>query len=390
MIYINDRAGGKALSKSGSHKSDSSGMVLVVVVIFAAVAAILATGLHLAGGTRITQARQEVRFNKAFYVAEAGVEHAKSELRYRAGNLNGVLTNGGVLFGGLTNYGEGCFDVRVRNNSTEANPWVDTDHIVVIRSTGIVETATRAIEVEIYVTPFTPETADGALSIYGTNTDLDVSGNSKIDGNDWNVPADFAATGSAADGTLSGNPTNPGVFYTSTTTVINVSGSGELEGNPHSTNGVGMYTETDWYEFLDKSIAKATIYTGGSLGTREAPIISMLPTGATEISGKVDGAGILIVPGDANLRISGTFKYEGIVILVGNGTIDAVDEVFQVGTARIFGAVICVGGALDIQATGTADIKYSTQALANLANLQVPAELTVRYWKEIKISSASW
>ncbi|MDP2989068.1 MAG: hypothetical protein Q8O57_00680, partial [Kiritimatiellota bacterium] len=182
------------------------------------------------------------------------------------------------------------------------------------------------------------------------------------------------------------------VLYTSTSTVIEVTGSGEIDGNPPTTNGVGTYTETDWYQFIDEMMAVATTYTsGGSMGTRDAPAVTMLPMGLTTIgpSDNVAGAGILIIPGDASLKIKGTFHFEGLVLLVGNGVIDADSEFVDIGTARIFGAMICVGGALDISATGTADIKYSTQALANLANIvnlppQLPAYIDTRSWKEIK------
>ncbi len=371
--------------------NDASGMVLVVVIILAGVAGILAAGLHFASGARITQVRQEVRFEKAFFVAEAGIERGKAELRYRAAKLNAVLTNGGVLFGGFTNYGEGQFYVWVRNNASEANPVVDTDHIVIIRSTGIVENATRVIEAEVRVTPLGPLQAEGAISIYGTNTALSTSGNAKIDGADWNVPADFFATGSAANGTLSSNQAMPGVLYTSDTTVINEK-PGSIIGNPPQTNAAGVFSETYWYQFLNKIIPLATSYTGGIMGTRDAPTITTLLPGTTTInnSDAVSGAGILIIPGDAKLHIKGTFHFEGLVILEGDGDINDGEELTEIGTARILGAMICVGGELNVNFKGTADFKYSTEALDNLVNLQVPAPLDMLNWKEIKASSTNW
>ncbi len=383
-IHDNDAAGKRTRTQQPDYcESNSSGMVLVVVVILAAVAGILAAGLHFASGSRITQVRQEVRFGKAFFVAEAGIERAKAELRSNPTNLNTVF------FGGVTNYGEGTFYVSARNNG-------GTNDVVIIRSTGIVETATRVIEVEVRVTPFTPGQvhADGSLGIYGTNTDLSVSGNGKIDGHDWNVPADFNGSGAALNGTLSTNAAVPGVLYTSTSTIITASSDG-IDGNPPRTNGVGVNNETYWYQFLDKVMTVATTYTpSGSMGTRAAPVITMLPLGTTTITGNGNGAGILIIPGYANLRVTGTWHYEGLVILEGDGVIDADSEFTELGTARIFGAMICVGGALDITATGSADIKYSTQALANLVNLAnlqpIPAQLDMIYWKEIKASSTNW
>ena len=102
------------------------------------------------------------------------------------------------------------------------------------------------------------------------------------------------------------------------------------------------------------------------------------------------GAGILIVPGDATLKINGTFDYEGLIVLVGDGIIDVGDELSATGTAKIFGSIICIGAELDINIQGTFDLNYSTQALANLARLQVPAQLDMISWKEIKASSAAW
>ena len=286
-----------------------------------------------------------------------------------------------VLFGGVTNYGEGTFYVSARTNGV-------TNNVVIIRSTGIVETATRVIEVEVRMTPFTPGQvqADGAMGIYGTNTELTVSGNSKIDGNDWNLPSTIGNN----DEILSGNLTNPGIFYTSTTTVFDIQKINSIIGNPPRTNGVGTNSETLLYQFLASIIPYASTNLA-NLGTRLAPRITMLPMGETKFSGNQNGAGILIIPGKASLKISGTFDYEGLVILEGDGVID--DDLTQIGTARIFGAMICVGGALEINFKGTADLKYSTQALANLANIknlqEVPAQLDMISWKEIKASSTN-
>ncbi|MDO9542206.1 MAG: hypothetical protein Q7J98_07785 [Kiritimatiellia bacterium] len=372
MMHDNYVAGDNVRAQQPDYlEPKSSGMVLVVVVIMAAVAGILATGLHFASGSRITQVRQEMRFDKAFFVAEAGIERAKASLRYN-------ITNG-VLFGGFTNYGEGRFYVNVQN-SASTNRYI-------IRSTGIVETATQVIEVEVRVTPFTPGEVqtEGAMGIYGTNTTLDVGGNSKIDGNDWNV-----------DDTLSTNPAMPGVLCTSTSTVVSTTGSGAIDGNPPNTNAVGVYDETYWLQFLDQMLSVATMYDpdNPNLGTYAAPTVTMLPSGETLLNGTDSGAGILIVPGDAALKITGQFEYIGLIILVGDGVIDVSNELTEVGKANIFGSIVCVGGALDISLLGTADIKYSSQALENLENLvfsqPVPAELTMISWTAIKTSSADW
>lgn len=396
MLAISDNyaAGDKSQNQQPDYlEPNSSGMVLVVVVILAVVAGILAAGLHFASGSRITQVRQEIRFKKAFFVAEAGIERAKDALRYT--NLNSVLTNGGVLFGGVTNYGEGRFYVKVRNNTNfDPNPLVNTSDIVIIRSTGIVETATRVIETEVRVTPFRlgETSADGAFGVYGTNSSLTIGGSGEIDGHDYDVPINFYATGAGLDGTTNANPAAPGIF---STTNLSISGTNAINGVPAiATNGVSTngYTEIYYLELADALLPYATVYSGGQMGTRAAPVITILPPGNTSISGgnKVDGAGVLIIPGSATLSISGTFHYEGLIILLGDGVVDIGDEFSGTGTVDIFGAIAGAGGGLDIRFWGNSSVKYSTGALANLVNItSLPAQFDMRSWKEIKASSTN-
>lgn len=383
-IQEDDAAGRKAPAQPpGRLDHNASGMVLVVVVIFATAACILATGLYFASGSRIKQVRQEMRFEKAFFVAESGVENAKAALRANPTNLNTVL------FGGFTNYGGGRFYVSARTNG-------GTNNIVIIRATGMVEQATRVLEVQIRLvapSPAVPGISDGAVCFYGTNTSLYLkNANNHVNGYDYYVPENFTGNGSACDGTLSTNVGAPGVFYSSTNTSI--TGSGDITGNPPITNWAGIFTEGYWYNFLDTMLPYATMYTTSSaMGTRDAPVITILPSGTTKITGNNDGAGILIVPGGANLSVGGTFHYEGLLIIIGDGVVDTEAEFAATGTFDMFGSVICLGGALNISATGKAAMKYSTEALANLSRLAIPArlaDLDVISWKEIKASSADW
>ncbi|MDO9542557.1 MAG: hypothetical protein Q7J98_09575 [Kiritimatiellia bacterium] len=371
MIQDNYAAGDKTRTQPlDCFKPNSSGMVLVVVVILAAVAGILSAGLHFTSGSRIIQVRQEMRFEKAFFVAEAGIERAKAELRTNGTNR--------VLSGGFTNYGE--FYVNVRSNSSSTK-------LFIIRSTGIVETATRVIEVVVSNTPFDLGHADGAFGIYGTNNKVEVKGDSQIDGSDWNRPSTLGGNNAI----LSGNPTNPGMFCSSTNNTIIPQKESSIIGNPPQTNGVGEYNETDLLRLLANIMPTNTYKTGDLLGTRDVPRITLLPTDATTFNNS-SGAGILIIPGDANLKITGNFCYEGMLIILGNGIVSLTDPdgLDFIGTARIFGAVICVGGDLNISSKGTLDVKYSTQALAALTNLPpVPARLDMISWREIKASSTN-
>jgi hypothetical protein len=231
--------------------------------------------------------------------------------------------------------------------------------------------------------------ADGAICFYGTNASLYLkNANNHVNGYDWAVPADFTGNGSACDGTLTTNAGHPGVY---STTNLSITGSGDIEGVPPVTNWAGIYSETYWYQVLNDVLPYATLYTDPALmGTRDVPIVTLLPSGVTQITGNNDGAGILIVPSTARLKIGGTFHYEGLILLIGDGVVDVEDEFETTGTFDMFGSVICLGGALNVRATGKSNMKYSTEALANLSRLALPArlaELNVIYWLEIKPSS---
>jgi hypothetical protein len=345
-----------------------SGAALVTVVIFAAVAGILAAGLHFAGSSRIAQARQEIRSDKAFFTAEAGIERAKAALR-----------NGATNFASATNYGEGRFNVKVWNSASGSN-------LFIVRSTGIVETATRVIEAEVRMTPFQPESSDGTVCFYGDSNSLAFNNNKPhIDGQDYLLPSTFGgSTGTATTNVM------PGVSSVLTNTLIS-GNSGNIVGDPPVTNGAGTYPETYWWQFLNRIMPYAKDYTTSSaMGTRTAPVITILPEGTeTHISGNDDGAGILIVPATATLKVSGTFLFEGLIILVGDGRVDVTDAE-STGTFDFFGSVLCLGDGLNLVLKGSAKWYYSSQALANLAKLQVPRQMDLISWKEIKPSSPDY
>ncbi len=132
------------------------------------------------------------------------------------------------------------------------------------------------------------------------------------------------------------------------------------------------------------TIAGGVLAGNATLGTRENPEITVI-TGDAKITGNVDGAGILIITGGVEIDFLGTFHFEGIVLLVGDNVDDASIEFNDKGNASIFGAVIAVGGELDMKPQGNPQIVYSSEALANLSNINLPQnELSVVYWHEIK------
>lgn len=370
------------------------GVALVAVAVFAALGGVLATALIYSAGSQIMSAARTIRFEKAFFIAEAGVERAKAELRSGSKTLNEELTgadgtgntadDGIPAFGCPLAFGGGTFQIKISdNNDGDANLFADVDNTVLIRSTGTYENAVRVLEIGVNLTTnnFPPPTTDGAVGIYGTNTSLSLGGSSRIDGRDYSLPADFDCNGMACNGAVTTNAGVAGLFSTEDPSMTGTN----LITNGIITNGTSQFSTNYWQDQADALIPQATItLTGGTysastdLGTRAGPKITVV-SGDTTITSNLDGAGILIAMNGVDLSFSGNFHYEGIVILMGNNTFNVT------GTVRVFGSLVTTSQGVNINIIGNPEILYSSAALANLQNMSLPGQpLTVVYWQEIK------
>ena len=206
-----------------------------------------------------------------------------------------------------------------------------------------------------------PISANCAFGMYGSNYTLTINGSLTIDGGNWNLPATFNS-GSGKTNTFSTND-RPGVVYTSTK--ISTSSKISIDGTPPQTNAVGAYTQAYWNQFLKTIIPQATTYTGGSMGTRTAPRITILPSGGTTLANATSGAGIFIIPTNATITINQNFYYEGMVIIASDKSSDT--DMTQNKTTTIYGTLICLGDQCGIKVSGTLNVLYSTQAMANLS-----------------------
>ncbi len=85
-------------------------------------------------------------------------------------------------------------------------------------------------------------------------------------------------------------------------------------------------------------------------------------TGDLHGSGQMDGAGVLIVDGD--LFVSGRFIWYGLVVVLGDVTFTGGGQ-----DVHIFGATLVQGGVTTQTVSGNADICYSSETLAKLADM---------------------
>ncbi len=365
-----------------------SGMVLVVVMCLAMVVGVLAAVLFTASTTQAKSARRYIRLEQAFYIAEAGIEHAAAVID--ANSLTNVPASG---LPGLTNavfFAGGSF----RISAVSSNPGS-----FVVRSTGTYANVSRAIEVSLSIPPASgsiiPPSVDAPLAYYGTNHSLTLIGaGGKIDGNDYDVPASFNCSGANCFGNLTTNPACGSSVYTDNT--LSVAGLNQIAAPPppRLQTGGGTLTEADWMTVVNQLIPLANLtitnsvsYAGNTMpiGTRASPTITVVKSnGVLNITGTIDGAGIMILEEGAQFVMGGTYHYEGLVIALGS----SVSEIAGHGTPKISGAVVCLGNGGNVSSSGAGGvIRYSSAALANLANIGAFANtnrISLAYWREVK------
>jgi hypothetical protein len=236
---------------------------------------------------------------------------------------------------------------------------------------------------------------DGALGLYGDGPEVDLGdGPSEIDGRDHNVPTNFNCSGVHCEGTLvSSAPAENGIYAENTMTMTGIIDEPGEDGKsqnvfgdpPIDDDGGGVGSVSYWQDFANGLIPAQTIdsadgtFAGNvTIGTRENPQVTVITddTGiGTHLSGTVDGAGILVVNGD--LQLTGTFHFEGLVIIVSDG------DLIVTGTGRsiLFGSVVLAGSgsSSEVDYGGHASILYSSKALSYAADTLAGLDS----WKEL-------
>jgi hypothetical protein len=111
-------------------------------------------------------------------------------------------------------------------------------------------------------------------------------------------------------------------------------------------------------------------------GKPEAPGI-FVAKGDVRLTGNLTGYGILIVDGGL-AKGAGTFQWEGLIIVLGDGNVDIR------GTFDLYGALLVAntnGGATEVTVKGDGGVNYSSQALCRLRDLAPTS--TVIAWQQV-------
>jgi Tfp pilus assembly protein PilX len=183
----------KVTIKQAIHKEE--GIILIGVLGLLSIIALMATLSVTSTFTEIKISSNHKTGVQSFYVAEAGVQRAKAELKTVAFGdvLNGDYGGSpGVLsFGTDTTFANGTYSVTVQDNDDgDGDTSVDSDNIVNIIATGALPDGSRSsVELKILKTPAIPPipaaiTVAGEADTWISNSSLNYI---EVDGRDWRL-----------------------------------------------------------------------------------------------------------------------------------------------------------------------------------------------------------
>ena len=303
---------------------DERGIALVVALLVSALLLLLGGHFMTASMTEKTIAANDVNVARAFYLAEAGVQHAKKSLE--ALDLSAVLNGTPVFAGGnAVNLAGGSYAVQVTNNivangfprgTIAADPsnsgTVDGDETVVVTSTATFRNSTQIVETVLQKSSSVPTIPGAVVQVSNGWNDFDVGG----------TVAGFDESGTCTD--------QAGHFHRGSTVIIQ---GNTVTGDPAARKYDSAVDNPIWNDpnavvamvekwMNDPSAVKITGDTPPkNLGKKNKPQITVwtpdFSNGPDTNQGapKFEGYGILIVVGRVNLKTA--FEFHGLIVAYG-------------------------------------------------------------------------
>ena len=387
---------------------NQQGMILVISLLIlalllgAGVGAIVSTQTDLKTSSNLKNGKQ------AFYLAEAGINHAMQEMADGDGtnDFSSVSTAAGTttLFGN-TSLGSGSYTVTAQAVSGSSPA------LVKVTSTGCVRAANpcpsgnskAVIEAQFKTYSFGPP--PGTITLIGNNASF-TGGQSNaktLSGNEasgcGSTPSKpiVAVTNGASKTSVQAaiNASKPLTYSTSYAggKTDDIVASGEVA-NIRSQYGFDYTSVSDLEALVDKIQRNAaSVVAGGATGVDVGSPghEKIVVVNGNYTLSATDGAGILVVKGD--LTFNGNISYTGAILVIGtgvmrrsgggNGTIKGGIIVAKVvGPDGIYGTADDVIGSsptFDTSGGGNSDILYCSNAV----NLGLSRLLTLVSWKEV-------
>ena len=337
---------------------------------------------------------------EAFYVADAGIEWSKDEIRK-------TFSHPPILPSRAQSFSSGNFSVSF------LSPTAVTSLVarIVVRSTGAVGSSSQVVQAQVTKTY---DLADGAISLRGSANRVNFAGNPLlISGVDYDPATGQAVAGSKARPAIS----VPDEILQGL--VEQGLSENQQSGNVGSGGGTSAIAESDFIpasavvRFADGLCSSAQAVTafvpsdgmlllaGQTWGTRTSPQLRCIeglagPGDSVNLGGGVTGAGILVVR-NADLIVSGSLQWEGLIVVTGS---NVSFKVTGGESKEIYGSLMVnetgtpgTGTAiLDIQ--GSVRVLFSRPALNRVASLipastlnatysSLPSMISQEYWRTV-------
>src|SRR3989338_2848372 len=376
--------------------NNEKGVILVISLLILALLIGDGAGTIVSTQTDLKTSSNLKTATMAFYLAEAGVERAKSEisgsktfnsaLAGADGNKSNTRDNGILSFGSSVSFGGGTYAVRVTDNSDGDNDsWADADGKVLATSTGTYGSSTRTIKVLISKASMG---FNGAINVVDDKCETEQGGLATVTGLDYTYNPSNQNNPTRASG-----PDAHAIARSCTTNNDQIQKPNQLTGvgssTPDISSDIGSLTLSSLQSMRDDLIATAdTTYNGNTtlssnltLGTRTSPTITYV-NGSLTVSGNVTGVGFLIVNGA--FKVTGNFTYEGIVLIgicsTCPGKIDGTEN------AKIYWAIVLANptstdsGEAEIDdMSGNSAVYYSTYAI----DLAIKKTFKTLSWQDV-------
>lgn len=368
----------RTLKKILNPTQNERGVVLVIAMLV--VALLLLLGAHFMGAslTEHTIAANDVNAARAFYLADAGTEHARKTLETL--NLSQVLDGTTTVFtaGNTVNLAGGSYTVQVTNNiaangfprgtiaaDPSASATVDGDDIVVATSTGTFGNGQQIVETVLQTGAGSLPTIPAAVvSVSNGSNELSIENDSFVTGNEESL-----------DPTCTSN--KAGWVWKETISKLDIKNNGEMHGDPqHRAVDTGiddpMFDDPaalrQWISDLATQPGVVNVSGSplpGTLGTAADPQITVWDPDAGDIKGTTSGYGILIIKGPD----SGTFNFKDDFSFHGLILVDTIGEAHFQSDSVIHGAVFAVSESSASEAThvefeNNARIDYNCDVVA--------------------------
>jgi hypothetical protein len=331
--------------------------VIILSIGMSLIVSILIVSLNKNSNTGLSTAVNSYSNTKARLIANSGIDIYLEKLREDK-SLSGNFDDNSLM--------NGTYDIYIYGTDTMKIKSVATYN-------GVTHTSMASATRQAITFP----NINAAVYVSSNSLNFNLNGNMDINGNDHDINGNAIpgpsvpgfGVNSASDSAYIVNNIKPKVSYA-------IQGSGSSP-SVHTVNDT-----TNWLELTenlifaaDISLPTGTYSTGTVLGTASDPKITYT-TGDVDLSGSAYGYGILIVNG--NVSMSGNFTFHGIVIAYGNSTITTKTT----GNAGIYGASIFVGQSVNMQATGNAELYYSSQSIDNAKTNLKSSRFTILSWWE--------